>query len=545
MRFLLALTLSCLFVLQTVAVSSSSLAASAQPGTVDDPAPTASPTPDPELDDAKREASLAAERQKKAEAEQAEAEARRAKLKAETDAFGDPSKVSVPTGGVTTDAEGFVEVKMLSLEAARAITRRLTSTLCTAPVSTGGANGKFQTLVIYNETEMNAVVLYRTMLTQLGQFSQEFRVKQQEFDSLMLSTNPKEVKDAAAAANDGSATGGNPFMAAAAIPGAATGIITSIAQLVNLFRTDTSFQNKSVAIPEDMVVSYLISNLNRTDVTCDARPKVYYPHLYPVKLFVDQSQSALLLTLNSIGTDVQTARDNLKKVEDRIKLINDIAAAIQEESNNEKALAAKQKERALLNARNRCRRGACSELDGQIKELNGKIDKAKKRIDEATGSNPDRFEAESEGWLNGLKQFQARTQILIDAADQFTTKLNTQDEATRMTAMAQLLKAEQLATMLSDDKTFTLRVAVTANGTTKIKKNIFVDAKVRHTAGANLVYQLFNHAGEVVLGDAMQFYFDYKSAAEVQDQVAEGQKQPKAENAAVVTTRSSKRPQGQ
>jgi hypothetical protein len=174
-------------------------------------------------------------------------------------------------------------------------------------------------------------------------------------------------------------------------------------------------------------------------------------------------------------------------------------------------------------------------------ELRAKIEEAGRAIADATGNNLDRFKAKSKGWLKDLKQFQAQTQPLIDAANQITTKLDTQDEATKMTALAQLLKAEQLATVLSDDKTFTLRVSVAANGTTKIKKNIFVDAKVRHSAGANLVYQLFNHNGEVVLGDAMQFYFDYKSATQVRDQVAAGQKQPKAAESADVTAKISKR----
>lgn len=538
MKFLLALTMTFVFVLQPVSLSASSLAATSQsqPSPSDDPIPTASPTPDTQLDDAKREAALAAERQKKAEAEQAEAEARRAKLKAETDAFGDASKVSVPSGSVQTDQEGFVEVKMLSLEAARNITQRLTSTLCEPGISKGGSKiGKIDTLVIYNETELGAVVLYRTMLTQLNQFNKEFVVKQKEFMALNESTNPKAVKAIVAEVADNSATGGNPLLAAAAIPGAATGIITSVAQLVNLFRTDTNFQNKTVAIPEDMVVSYLISNLNRTDVTCGNRPAVYYPHLYPVKLFVDQSNSALLLTLAGIGSDVQTSGDNIKKVEARIKLINDIAGAIQGKGDNEDALALKQKTRDLLNAQNGCRRGACRKLDGEIAELKAKIEEAGKAIADATGNNLDRFNSKFKGWLKDLKQFQAQTQLLIDAANQITTKLDTQDEATRMTALAQLLKAEQLATVLSNDKTFTLRVSVAANGTTKIKKNIFVDAKVRHSAGANLVYQLFNHNGEVVLGDAMQFYFDYKSATQVRDQVAEGQKQPKAAESAAVT----------
>jgi hypothetical protein len=369
MKFLLALTMKYVFVLQPVSLSARSLTATSQnqPGTFQDPIPTASPTPDAELDDAKREAALAAERQKRAEAEQAEAEARRAKLKAETDAFGDASKVSVPSGSVQTDQEGFVEVRMLSLEAARTITQRLTSTLCEQ--GAGSKIGKIDTLVIYNETELGAVVLYRTMLTQLDQFSKEFAVKKKEFESLNVSTNPKEVKGIAGTATDKSATGGSPLLTAAAIPGAATGIITSIAQLVNLFRTDTNFQNKAVAIPEDMVVSYLISNLNRTDVSCDNRPTVYYPHLYPVKLFVNQSNSALLLTVKGIGSDVQTSGDNLKDAETRIKLINDIAGAIQEKSDNEDALALKEKTRKLLNAQTGCRRGACRKSERQSPTL--------------------------------------------------------------------------------------------------------------------------------------------------------------------------------
>jgi len=65
-----------------------------------------------------------------------------------------------------------------------------------------------------------------------------------------------------------------------------------------------------------------------------------------------------------------------------------------------------------------------------------------------------------------------------------------------------------------------LRVAVSANGTTKIKKDLFIDAKVRHTAGADLVYQLFDNEGRVVMADTLQFYYDYKSASQVRDEVA-------------------------
>jgi hypothetical protein len=37
------------------------------------------------------------------------------------------------------------------------------------------------------------------------------------------------------------------------------------------------------------------------------------------------------------------------------------------------------------------------------------------------------------------------------------------------------------------------------------------------------VFQLFDDEGRVVDGDAMQFYFDYKSATAVRDEVANAQ----------------------
>src|SRR6185436_3600398 len=125
----------------------------------DTPTPSASPTPDVELDNAKRRAQLAEENKKAAEAEKAELEARRAKLKASFEPFGDTSKVTALSGNVTTDQGGFVEVRMLSLEAAREITGRLAGVLCT--------QSNARTLVIYDQQQLKAIAVSRTMATQL------------------------------------------------------------------------------------------------------------------------------------------------------------------------------------------------------------------------------------------------------------------------------------------------------------------------------------------------------------------------------------------
>jgi hypothetical protein len=277
------------------------------------PAPASSPTPDVELDEEKRRAALAEEKKKTEVAEKDAAEARRARLKAETEPLGDPTKVAVPTGGVTTDDRGFVEVEMLSKEASRDITRRLTEGLCGSD-----AFSKGDTLVIYNSNEMAGVALYRSMVKQLRKFNSDFSKAESEFVRVDSATNPKSQS---ADAMDFVGLG------AIAIPGVATGIVKSVAELINLFRSDTEFKNKDVAIPEDMVVSYLVSNL-REQKKC--KPSVYYPSLYTPELFRDDAESALLGVLGDLGKARAKSNLNIQKVDARIKLINSIASMIEE-----------------------------------------------------------------------------------------------------------------------------------------------------------------------------------------------------------------------
>lgn len=138
-------------------------------------------------------------------------------------------------------------------------------------------------------------------------------------------------------------------------------------------------------------------------------------------------------------------------------------------------------------------------------------------------------------WISDLEMQKSKMQALINSTDLLSSRLNTPDANTKLTALAQLLRAEKLDGILDDPHTFTLRVAVNANGTTKIKKNMFVDAKVRHSAGANLVYQLFNKDGALAQGDVMQCYIDYRSAQDVRDVVS---------GVTTVECRSASRPTG-
>jgi hypothetical protein len=189
-------------------------------------------------------------------------------------------------------------------------------------------------------------------------------------------------------------------------------------------------------------------------------------------------------------------------------------------------LAAKKAELKKCSKKPVCKqlREQIAELEKAIPALNDAIAEIRDGLTQAFGDKVPivKYNAENnfKKWLGQLAEQKVRLQSLINSTNLLTAKLNTPDESAKLTAMAQLLRAEKLNKILSANEAYTLRVAVTANGTTKIKKNMFVDAKVRHSAGANLVYQLFNKHGAVVQGDVLQCYIDYRSAQEVRNIVS-------------------------
>ncbi len=493
----------------------------------DPPAATPSPTPDAVLEQARREALLADELKKKAVADKERAVAENEKLKADIQPLG-AANVSIPTGSVQTDAAGWVESQMLAQEAARQITLQLTNKLCTGKFVSGGTaegiplaeapppSDAIKTLVIYNNSDLTGVELYVTVLGQLQELKAEFNNENPKAVTVLTRTDPRS----------GNALAALPLLAAPAI---ATSAIKSVAEVINLFRTETNFQNKSVQISEDMVVSHIADFFGTRSPgaappaavegsRCSQAVKVYYPALYPPKLGKSPSNSEILKLLNEVEGLKNEAVILLERTDARIKDLTNLRNLLADRKKKADSLTGK--ETALL----KCQQtGGCT--SAQIKELKKEIADIKKAVqtidddlapDTATiNGNAPQFKA----WLEKLTDQRSKLQARITATDLLSAKLNTPDSSTKLTALAQLLRAEKLNSILSDAQTFTLRVAVTANGTTKIKKNIFVDAKVRHSAGANVVYQLFNRDGALAQGDVMQCYIGYRSSRDVENVV--------------------------
>lgn len=548
MRFFLAITLlinsfPIITPTKAIAASVNNSAFTAVPD--ETPTPTPTPTPDAVLEQAKREALIADELKKKAVADKERAAAEAEKLKTQALPFGTTSNVQIPTGNVQTDAAGWVESQMLAQEAARQITGMLVRSLCkgnvlpgeTGPVASTNLNAippqAINTLVIHNSNDLTGVELYNAVKGQLVELQNEYKQVNDDANKLLQQSDPKATPGPVTSDTTPQTDSVLPGILAA--PGIATGIIKSVAELVNLFRTETRFENKSVTISEDMVVSHIVnrlaSNAPDTRGRCSQAIEVYYPALYPARLVESSSTSDLIKTLNEVERSKNLSVLLGERLDARIKELNGFSSKLDDKEKKEKDKTAKDAELAKKKKEEQtvCRKPGspeCRKLRKEIEELEKQIAELVKGIGELNEAlkelvNPNvNDQKKIKQVVPKLEEQKTKLKTLVDSTELLSSRLNTPDADTKLTALAQLLRAEKLHGILNNPQTYTLRVAVNANGTTKIKKNLFVDAKVRHSAGANLVYQLFNRNGAVMQGDVMQCYIDYRSANDVYDIVS-------------------------
>ena len=400
--------------------------------------------PDPELAAAKREALLATARKERAEAEKSIAEAEQARVKAQLSPLTDQSKITAPSGDVTTtsDQAGFVETQMLAQEAARTLAERLKNRL---------TNAGAKTVIIYN-SDVASLSAMASVLRQLDQLVDEFKL--QELKTAQVLTDARSLIAGPQAAPQPEAA--DVLSALILGPSIVTGVVKSVAELVNLFRTTTEFKKQTVAVTEEMIVSYLVSKLGK-DKT------VYYPSFFPPNIETSGSTSLVALRkLNDNRILAQSRLEELAQVE--IELNTKILAVSSEEE-----------------------------------------------------------KAEFRSAIQAVGDMKSKLQLLSTIVDQLTVSLETTDPITKDKPISQLIRSERLASIMKEDKAFTLHLTVTANGTSTIRKNVFTSARVQHSAGVSLVYQLFELTGKIADAGVMQYYFDFKTAEEVRDLVERGQ----------------------
>src|ERR1043165_468515 len=245
---------------------------------------------DPALVAAELEASLAKARKEKAEAELAI-------IKAQFSPLTDQSKITAPSGDVTatSDQVGFVETQMLAQAAARVIAKELKHSLAAA---------KPTTLIIYNSNEIASLSALAVVLKQLAQLEEacdreESNTVQvlQNAQALLAPSQPGAQPD----------TGVADLLTAAIVgPSIVTGVVKSVAELVNMFRTTTDFRRQTVSVTDDMIISYLVKHLAGT-VT------VYYPAVFPP--VVTNSADGFVATLERLNDKRLAAQTRIEDLE--------------------------------------------------------------------------------------------------------------------------------------------------------------------------------------------------------------------------------------
>lgn len=445
--------------------------------------------PDPAVKAAQDAAALAKAQAEKAKAEKEIAESQRDKMKAELMPVAPSDKTTAPNGDVTTDSAGFIETQILGQEASRKI-----ATLLAADLK---VHAKLKTLVIYNAADIAVLTSYGVALQELKEFVREFEAKHQNAEEYIKAAkdvlNEPDFEPPAEAAADF-------LMAAIAAPAIATGVVKSVAELVNLFRPATDIKNKTLSGSDDLVLSYLVKKLCRPQPPGNINAAVYSPALFPPLLLNSAEETELVETLKAIWEGRFTAREDLKKTDSITAQI--FAASSEAQSTldkNNKAITGREDELGKL-APNDSKR---PELEAVLQELRDEKRILEKRINKFAKTASD------------LSELKSALQFVTSSAEHLLGGLETPDAATKQTPLSKLLAAAHLQKILNDVETFTIRFTVSANGTTKIKKNFFWNASVRHSASASLAYQLFDRTGRIVRANAFQWYFDWQSSEEI------------------------------
>ena len=493
-----------------------------QPPASQEPTPTASstptPTPDAELERLKRETDLAEARQAKAEADKAEADARKAAAEADREAaktrlgLGDEStaaKATAPSGSITGDTSKFIETQLLAETAARVASIDLADQLCAAPYLQKNKK-KIKKLVVVNGMDKAAIESYNAIVAQLAEINETYTTLINNAHAALCSP-PDFPPDKCA----------GPAVPASLIVPAITETVKSVADLVNLFRTETEFKNQQVQIDEQTIVTSIVNRLltqaTTTSATGNATPQInstceiddiYYPSIYPLSISANSKDSALLQVIKELKTNqsrgdaaVKDNEDNFSALEKKVKEMESKISEIQKKiSDKKEQIAALEKSKPLT-----------TKKKAQIAAA--KIEQAKAEADLETlkktqGDEHKRKMARLKLTSDDLKNFKA-------AVAEISNLLTAVDATTKQSTLVGILRSERLARILDEDDTYALDLKSDASGTTRIRKNIFWNARADHTGGVSIKARLFDKDDKLVFGTVTDYYFEYTGSGHI------------------------------
>lgn len=492
----------------------------ARPGETPSPSPeettTPSPTPpDPELERLTREARLAEARKAVAQAEKDEATARKEKAeadKAETEArvedlkaklgLNGPTPAATPTSGnITGDVTNFIETQILAETSARAAGMALFEQMCLidgngqtpspAPMSVPALQkNPMEKLVINNPTDKVAIGRYRAILAQLG-FLHTHYAKLIE----QAGKERNEVHKEAALV---------PLL----IP-AATTMVKNAADLLSLFRTETEFKNQTVTVNTRLIVSHLVNYLlTRHSAQCKV-VDIYQPAVYPLSVSADATGSKLYQAYQQLLNDVTlgdaAVNENNEMVAKLRKDVETIEAHIAE-LKQKLVEHKKQKEEAAKQAKVK-------------KKKKGQQAPPAEPFDEAAAEK-DLKESEEEkrdynDWIARIQQTTTSLQEFKTSLADIFKLLTAVDETSKQPLLIELVAAGRLSDVLAEKGAYALDLSVKASGTNRIRRTMFFNAKIDHSAGVSIDANLYDSQDRLVFGRVEDFYVEFTGSKNI------------------------------
>ncbi|MDT5296301.1 MAG: hypothetical protein QOJ76_3181 [Acidobacteriota bacterium] len=490
------------------------------PSPEETPTPTPSPTPpDPELERLAREARLADARKTIAQAEKDEATARKEKAeadKAETEArleaaksrlgIGAPTPAATPVAGnVSGDVTNFIETQILAETSARAAGMSLFQQLCLvdgngqtpspSPLPVPALQKRpLKTLVINSATDKAAIGKYRTILGQL-QFLHEHYAK-------LIKQSLDERDDFKAE------------IAGAALPllvPAATSLVKNVADLVNLFRTETEFKNQSVTVNTRLIVSHLTNYLlTRQSSQCKVEA-IYQPAVYPLSVSADATSGKLFRAYKQLLDDViEGDKESNANGEKVVALRKDVATIDANIAELGKKIAdyKKQQDEKQKPVKGKKKKGGKQPPPQPAEPFD--VQKAEQDI-----KDDEKEKDKTNGRITRLQQAAAGLQEFKTSLADLFKLLTAVDDATKQPVFVDLISAGRLSDILSEDDTYALDLAVKASGTNRTRRNMFFNAKVAHSAGVSLDANLYDNQDRLVFGRLEDFYIEFTGSEDI------------------------------
>ena len=351
-----------------------------------------------------------------------------------------PSKIEAPEGGKTTiEGDHPIESQILAYRALNDLARVIANKV-------RACNPRPTAIVIHNDAEVNALLALQGFDAQL------------DLIETRLGGEIRHARRVVADARTAIRTDEAPT--ATAVTGAAlvvvSGVLRAAADMVALFRVNTSLKYKDLTIADHALVAAVSGELAQPNPPDAANPAitVYHPALLPPGLGDDTSAIRDKLDrLAALRGEIDVQQAEIAPVSDELK---QQIAALDEEIAAGEAETPKDDKRSERNARS-------------TKQV------ASERLATLT----------------------ARLQAASTAFDAFQAALVKADESSGINALVRMLRAEKLKNAAGAAHWLVLKVA-TAGGGFKTKQFLWWPMGVHYSGGAIVEFILFNAVGAIV-----------------------------------------------